>query len=114
MHVLFSLRNFWYIKTFDSVIRELASRGHTIDVRADPLAPKKQTWDKAATELAKTTAGVTVGMMPWSKKISPQLEVSESLLQGLAFLRLPAEGKLTRWEQYSHALLAANEMIFID
>ncbi|MCK5920324.1 MAG: DUF1553 domain-containing protein, partial [Methylococcales bacterium] len=27
---------------------------------------------------------------------------------GLAFLRLPAEGKLTRWEQYSHALLAAN------
>ncbi|MBT4624892.1 MAG: DUF1553 domain-containing protein, partial [Verrucomicrobia bacterium] len=23
---------------------------------------------------------------------------------GLAFLRLPAEGKLTRWEQYSHAL----------
>ena len=33
---------------------------------------------------------------------------------GLAFLRLPAEGKLTRWEQYSHALLAANEMIFID
>ena len=33
---------------------------------------------------------------------------------GLAFLRLPEEGKLTRWEQYSHALLAANEMIFID
>ena len=33
---------------------------------------------------------------------------------GLAFLRLPAEGKITRWEQYSHALLAANEMIFID
>jgi hypothetical protein len=33
---------------------------------------------------------------------------------GLAFLRLPAEGKLTRWEQYSHALLAANEMMFID
>ena len=33
---------------------------------------------------------------------------------GLAFLRLPAEGKLTRWEQYSHALLAANEMMFVD
>ena len=33
---------------------------------------------------------------------------------GLAFLRLPAEGKLTRWEQYSHALLAANEMMFGD
>ena len=33
---------------------------------------------------------------------------------GLAFLRLPAEGELTRWEQYSHALLAANEMMFVD
>ena len=33
---------------------------------------------------------------------------------GLAFLRLPKEGKLTRWEQYSHALLAANEMMFVD
>ncbi len=33
---------------------------------------------------------------------------------GLAFLRLPTEGKLTRWEQYSHALLAANEMMFVD
>ena len=33
---------------------------------------------------------------------------------GLAFLRLPAEGKITRWEQYSHALLAANEMMFVD
>ena len=32
----------------------------------------------------------------------------------LAFLRLPTEGKLTRWEQYSHALLAANEMMFVD
>ena len=30
------------------------------------------------------------------------------------FLRLPSESKLTRWEQYSHALLAANEMNYID
>ena len=32
----------------------------------------------------------------------------------LGFLKLPAESQLTRWEQYSHALLAANEMSFID
>ena len=30
------------------------------------------------------------------------------------FLRLPSENKFTRWEQYSHALLAANEMNYID
>ena len=32
----------------------------------------------------------------------------------LNFLRLPCESQLTRWEQYSHALLASNEMSYID
>ena len=32
----------------------------------------------------------------------------------LRFLQLPAKSRLTRWEQYSHALLAANEMSYID
>ena len=32
----------------------------------------------------------------------------------LGFLQLPAESQLTRWEQYSHALLAANEMSYVD
>ena len=32
----------------------------------------------------------------------------------LGFLQLPAESQLTRWEQYSHALLATNEMNYID
>ena len=32
----------------------------------------------------------------------------------LGFLQLPAESRLNRWEQYSHALLAANEMSFVD
>jgi len=32
----------------------------------------------------------------------------------LGFLQLPAESQLTRWEQYSHALMAANEMSYID
>jgi hypothetical protein len=38
----------------------------------------------------------------------------EEINLALSFLRLPVEGKLTRWEQYSHALLAASEMMFID
>ena len=32
----------------------------------------------------------------------------------LKFLQSPSESKLTRWEQYSHALLASNEMNYID
>ena len=38
----------------------------------------------------------------------------EEINLALSFLHLPMEGKLTRWEQYSHALLAASEMMFID
>ncbi|MFO0803477.1 MAG: PSD1 and planctomycete cytochrome C domain-containing protein [Gemmataceae bacterium] len=35
---------------------------------------------------------------------------------GVAFLKLPAktDDKLTRWEQYSQALLAGNELLFVD
>ena len=35
---------------------------------------------------------------------------------GLAYLKLPAkpDDKLTRWEQYAQALLASNELMYID
>jgi hypothetical protein len=33
---------------------------------------------------------------------------------GLAFLNRPASGAMTRWEQYAQALLASNEMLYID
>lgn len=36
------------------------------------------------------------------------------LNMALGFLQLPVESQLTRWEQYSHALLASNEMSYID
>ena len=32
----------------------------------------------------------------------------------LAFLRKPAAGETTRWQQYAHALLMANEMLYVD
>jgi hypothetical protein len=35
---------------------------------------------------------------------------------GLAFLSVPAvsDDKLTKWEQYAQALLAANEFLYVD
>ena len=39
---------------------------------------------------------------------------NEEINLALSFLQLPVEGKLTRWEQYSHTLLAATEMMYID
>ncbi|MFM8468676.1 MAG: DUF1549 and DUF1553 domain-containing protein [Limisphaerales bacterium] len=32
----------------------------------------------------------------------------------LAFLRKPANGEVTRWQQYAQALLMANEMLYVD
>ena len=67
---------------------------------------KRITGDSSATDLThiQSTYALLYNRKPTRKETD----------LGLAFLRLPEEGKLTRWEQYSHALLAANEMIFID
>ena len=34
LRILFSMRNFWYVKLFEAVVRELASRGHAVHVLA--------------------------------------------------------------------------------
>ena len=67
---------------------------------------KRITGDSSATDLThiQSTYALLYNRQPTRKETD----------LGLAFLRLPAEGKLTRWEQYSHALLAANEMMFVD
>ena len=48
------------------------------------------------------------GILYNRKPSTTELEIA------LGFLELPAESQLTRWEQYSHALLAANEMNYVD
>lgn len=72
-----------------------------------------------AKRLAKRVAGDSVdasteqvhaiyGILYNRKPSATELEIA------LGFLELPAESQLTRWEQYSHALLAANEMNYVD
>ena len=45
-----------------------------------------------------------------------RLPDSRELSIGLAYLKLPAkpDDKLSRWEQYAQALLASNEMMYVD
>jgi hypothetical protein len=45
-----------------------------------------------------------------------RLPDSRELSIGMAYLKLPAKSddKLTRWEQYAQALLASNEMMYVD
>ena len=33
--MLFSMRNFWYVRIFEPVIRELAARGHAVHILAE-------------------------------------------------------------------------------
>lgn len=66
MRILFSMRNFWYIKLFGSVIAELASRGHTVHVLAERGERKStaQEWNDAAMALAAQWPTVTLGWTP--------------------------------------------------
>lgn len=67
MTVLFSLRNFWYIKIFESVIRELSARGHAVRLVADERGPVEveeegegaDPWEAAAARLSAECAGVS-------------------------------------------------------
>jgi hypothetical protein len=58
--VLFSLRNFWYVKIFESAVLELASRGHDVRLIADERAgPGSDEWQAAAERLAAASPRVT-------------------------------------------------------
>ncbi|HXG87667.1 MAG TPA: hypothetical protein VNJ02_04960 [Vicinamibacterales bacterium] len=53
MKVLFSLRNFWYVKIFESAVLELATRGHQVMLVADERASPdgSDEWQAAAERL---------------------------------------------------------------
>ena len=67
MKILFSMRNFWYVKHYETVIQELARRGHEVVIasehqyRESTAAPP---WNRAAEALAAATPNVRVEWMP--------------------------------------------------
>ena len=66
LRILFSMRNFWYVKLFDSVIRELASRGHHIHILAERGEHNEyaRDWNEAAAALSVQHATVTFEWAP--------------------------------------------------
>jgi hypothetical protein len=66
LRVLFSMRNFWYVKLFESVIRELASRGHEVHILAERGAHNERArdWNDAAAALAEEHPTVTFAWAP--------------------------------------------------
>lgn len=66
LRILFAMRNFWYVKLFDSVVRELATRGHSVHVLAErgERNESAREWNDAAAALAAAHPTVTFGWAP--------------------------------------------------
>jgi hypothetical protein len=66
LRILFAMRNFWYVKLFDSVVRELATRGHHVHVLAErgERNESAREWNEAAAALAAAHPTVTFGWAP--------------------------------------------------
>ena len=66
MRILFSTRNFWYVRIFEPVIRELAARGHDVHILADRGERNElaRDWNAAMTTLAAEHPNITFAWAP--------------------------------------------------
>jgi hypothetical protein len=65
MRVLFSMRNYWYVRHFESVIRALVARGHQVHLLAERAVNETANdWRDAAVALAADVPGVTFSTAP--------------------------------------------------
>jgi hypothetical protein len=66
LRVLFSIRGIWFVRLFESTIRELADRGHAVTIlghQADRLEPDAE-WIAAAAQVAAGRQNVTFAPAP--------------------------------------------------
>jgi hypothetical protein len=65
LRILFSMRNFWYVRHFEPVIREMAHRRHEVHLLAErPTNERAEDWEDAAAALAGAVPGVTYSTAP--------------------------------------------------
>ena len=85
MRILFSVRNPWYVRHYDSVLRRLAARGHQVDLVADGLG-KRPVWPPSVEALARDHATIR---LHWTPPLAGQTwyEFGTRLRQALYFLR---------------------------
>jgi len=60
LRIVFSMRNFWYVRIFESVIRGLAQRGHSVRILAEHDPDPVPEWTAAATALAAESPNITI------------------------------------------------------
>jgi hypothetical protein len=84
MKILFLVRHYMYVRYFDSVLAELASRGHAIHISADKweLVGGQRLVERLSDEYPNITAGWTSGREPGGWR-----ELGRPLKLGLDYLR---------------------------
>ena len=84
MRILFLARHFSYLRNFESAVRELARRGHTIHLSAD----REETMGgrTMVEQVAKDYPNVTVGWTP-TRESGAWYELARKLRLGLDYLR---------------------------
>jgi hypothetical protein len=85
MRILFSVRNPWYVRHYDTVLQRLCARGHSVCLVADGLG-KRQVWPESVHALARETNGLT---LHWTPVVAdePWFELGTRIRQALYFLR---------------------------
>jgi hypothetical protein len=84
MKILFLARHFSYLRNFDSAIRELARRGHTLHLSAD--REESMGGRRMVERIAETYPNVTVGWTP-TRESGAWYELAGKLRLGLDYLR---------------------------
>lgn len=64
--ILFSMRNLWYVRIFESLIRSLAARGHHVHILAERGEQKDvaRDWNDAAVALTDSSPNITFAWAP--------------------------------------------------
>jgi hypothetical protein len=85
MKVLFSVRNAAYVRHYEPVLREMASRGHTVELAADG-GVKERPWPASVEQIARDFPSLRLGRSP-DVTFDPWFELATALRQNLFHAR---------------------------
>lgn len=83
LRILFSVRNPAYVRYYDSVLRALARRGHTVELA---MQPGKRAWPPSVVALAAECPGIHLSTIP-DVALDPWWELASRLRQARFYLR---------------------------
>ena len=83
MRILFSVRNSSYVRYYDSVLRALAARGHSVELASEQTG---ETWPPSVLALTETCPGLHLSRLPRPQG-NPWWELATRLRQARFYLR---------------------------